>query len=65
MDWLRGIVLVIIEGQCLSFFCQVIYSLNTKNDDLEMDMEALRTGYEDKLQKVSTIITAPNDVLAR
>jgi hypothetical protein len=28
-------------------------------------MEALRTGYEDKLQKVSKIITAPNDVLAR
>ena len=31
---------------------QVIYSLNTKNDDLEYDMEALRASYEDKLQKV-------------
>ena len=31
---------------------QVIYSLNTKNDDLEYDMEAVRASYEDKLQKV-------------
>ncbi len=30
-----------------------------------MDMEALRTGYEDKLQKVSKIMTAQDDVLAR
>ncbi len=33
---------------------QVIYSLNTKNDDLEFDMETLRNGYEDKLQKVNS-----------
>jgi len=32
---------------------KVIYSLNTKNDDLEYDMEALRLGYEDKLQKTN------------
>ena len=31
---------------------KVIYSLNTKNDDLEYDMEAMRVAYEDKLQKV-------------
>ena len=30
----------------------MIYSLNTKNDDLEYDMEAMRVAYEDKLQKV-------------
>ena len=29
---------------------KVIYSLNTKNDDLEVDLEAMRTTYEDKLQ---------------
>ena len=34
---------------------KVIYSLNTKNDDLEYDMEALRIGYEDKLQKVGIV----------
>jgi hypothetical protein len=39
---------------------QVIYSLNTKNDDLEMDIEALRTGYEDKLQKVEIFSTVPH-----
>ena len=32
---------------------KVIYSLNTKNDDLELDLEVLRSGYEEKLQKVS------------
>ena len=32
----------------------MIYSLNTKNDDLEYDMEAMRVAYEDKLQKVGT-----------
>ena len=32
---------------------KVIYSLNTKNDDLEFDMENMRHGYEDKLEKVS------------
>ena len=26
--------------------------MNTKNDDLEYDMEAMRVAYEDKLQKV-------------
>ena len=30
----------------------MIYSLNTKNDDLELDMQVMRTGFEDKLQKV-------------
>ena len=34
---------------------KVIYSLNTKNDDLEFDMENMRHGYEDKLEKVSSI----------
>ena len=34
---------------------KVIYSLNTKNDDLEYDMEAMRVAYEDKLQKVRKI----------
>jgi len=29
---------------------KVIYSLNTKNDDLEMDLDQLRTSYEDKLK---------------
>ena len=29
---------------------KVIYSLNTKNDDLEVDLEAVRNTYEDKLQ---------------
>ena len=32
---------------------KVIYSLNTKNDDLEFDMENMRHNYEDKLEKVS------------
>merc|ERR1719430_2590609 len=32
---------------------KVIYSLNTKNDDLEYDMEGLRIAYEDKLQKAN------------
>ena len=32
---------------------KVIYSLNTKNDDMEFDMENMRHGYEDKLEKVS------------
>ena len=32
---------------------KVIYSLNTKNDDLEFDMDALRSNYEEKLEKVS------------
>ena len=31
---------------------KVIYSLNTKNDDLEFDMENMRHSYEDKLDKV-------------
>ena len=35
---------------------KVIYSLNTKNDDLEFDMENMRHGYEDKLEKVSNNI---------
>eukprot|EP00092_Neocalanus_flemingeri_P066204 GFUD01080624.1.p1 GENE.GFUD01080624.1~~GFUD01080624.1.p1 ORF type:complete len:168 (+),score=35.77 GFUD01080624.1:192-695(+) len=30
---------------------KVIYSLNTKNDDLEFDMDALRGNYEEKLEK--------------
>ena len=34
---------------------KVIYSLNTKNDDLEFDMENMRHGYEDKLEKVNKI----------
>ena len=34
---------------------KVIYSLNTKNDDLEFDMENMRHGYEDKLEKVNII----------
>ena len=29
---------------------KVIYSLNTKNDDLETDLEHLRVSYEDKLK---------------
>ncbi len=29
---------------------KVIYSLNTRNDDLEQDLEAVRLGYEEKLQ---------------
>ena len=29
---------------------KVIYSLNTKNDDLEMDLEHLRSTYEEKLK---------------
>ena len=37
---------------------KVIYSLNTKNDDLEFDMENMRHGYEDKLEKVSLIFDA-------
>ena len=36
---------------------KVIYSLNTKNDDLEFDMENMRHGYEDKLEKVSSILS--------
>ena len=32
---------------------KVIYSLNTKNDDLEYDMDSLRKNYEEKLEKVS------------
>ena len=32
---------------------KVIYSLNTKNDDLEFDMDLLRKNYEEKLEKVS------------
>ena len=32
---------------------KVIYTLNTKNDDLEFDMENMRHSYEDKLEKVS------------
>ena len=35
---------------------KVIYSLNTKNDDLEFDMENMRHGYEDKLEKVSRMV---------
>ena len=31
---------------------KVIYTLNTKNDDLEFDMENMRHSYEDKLEKV-------------
>ena len=37
---------------------KVIYSLNTKNDDLEFDMENMRHGYEDKLEKVSRMVFA-------
>ena len=29
---------------------KVIYSLNTKNDDLEIDLEVMRSSYEDKLK---------------
>ena len=32
---------------------KVIYSLNTKNDDLEVDLEAMKSSYEDKLQQLS------------
>ena len=32
---------------------KVIYSLNTKNDDLEVDLEAMKVSYEEKLQKLS------------
>ena len=32
---------------------KVIYSLNTKNDDLEVDLEAVKASYEEKLQKLS------------
>ena len=34
---------------------KVIYTLNTKNDDLEFDMENMRQSYEDKLEKVSIL----------
>ena len=37
---------------------KVIYSLNTKNDDMEFDMENMRHGYEDKLEKVSKSLMA-------
>jgi len=33
---------------------KVIYSLNTKNDDLEYDMDSLRKNYEEKLEKAGT-----------
>ena len=39
---------------------KVIYSLNTKNDDLEFDMENMRHGYEDKLEKVSSSVKSSN-----
>lgn len=29
---------------------KVIYSLNTRNDDLEVDLDAVRSSYEEKLQ---------------
>ena len=29
---------------------KVIYSLNTRNDDLEVDLETVRSNYEEKLQ---------------
>ena len=29
---------------------KVIYSLNTRNDDLEIDLETVRNNYEEKLQ---------------
>lgn len=29
---------------------KVIYSLNTKNDDLEVDLDTVRNSYEEKLQ---------------
>jgi len=32
---------------------KVIYSLNTKNDDLEFDMDALRSTYDEKLEKAT------------
>ena len=35
---------------------KVIYSLNTKNDDLEFEMENMRHGYEDKLEKVTQFL---------
>ena len=38
---------------------KVIYSLNTKNDDMEFDMENMRHGYEDKLEKVSLMPRQP------
>ena len=40
----------------------MIYSLNTKNDDLEYDMEAMRVAYEDKLQKVRKEQTPPHNL---
>ena len=39
---------------------KVIYSLNTKNDDLEFDMENMRHSYEDKLEKVSLFLLPLN-----
>ena len=38
---------------------KVIYSLNTKNDDLEFDMDALRSTYDEKLEKVSKSTNPP------
>lgn len=37
---------------------KVIYSLNTRNDDLEVDLEAVRQSYEEKLQILSNSQTS-------
>ena len=42
---------------------KVIYSLNTKNDDLEVDLEAMKASYEEKLQQLSTAIPNHSEAL--
>merc|ERR1711953_642000 len=42
---------------------KVIYSLNTKNDDLEFDMENMRHGYEDKLEKATAEFTKMRELV--
>ena len=36
---------------------KVIYSLNTRNDDLEVDLEAVRNSYEEKLHIMASAET--------
>ena len=38
---------------------KVIYSLNTRNDDLEVDLEAVRHSCEEKLQILTSETKAP------
>ncbi len=33
---------------------KVIYSLNTRNDDLEVDLESIKSSYEEKLQLLNS-----------